>query len=773
MPETIPISISLFGVFEVSARGQSAVTFRTNKSRALLAYLLMACGQPVLRTTLIELLWPGYTKKSALASLRQTITDLRTLFAGTDLLQADYHTIQLKMDPAVLTCDAHSFDQLVESCQAHSHASLVECPVCRARLTQALALYKGSFMQTLPAIDSRPLNEWLQTQRMRYEEKAAHISTILQHGATVQAQPLGNLPAPLTPLIGRADEMSDLADKLLDPVYRCLTLIGPGGIGKTRLALALGTKLKTAFPDGVWFVDLGALAPAQNDFFANEDHDTYRAQLQDRLAIAMIKARGLALQRAVHPAGQLLAYVQDKSILFILDNFEHLSDGVGLLAQLLKDAPDLRFLVTSRHGLDLQGQQIYRLDGLTYPIENVPILSADEMVARYASLQLFLERAALNQTLLVLDKPTLVAVTEICQIVEGMPLMLELAATLLKSQEIDTIAQMIRANYQILKSTYQDLPSRQRTAQAVLRTDWQLLTPQEAQTLARCTVFQGGFSADAADHVVGATRADLSALIHKSLLQQQRSADGATRYRLHELVRQFAAEQLAAHPAEMEEIRDRHAAYYLKIASNWQPTPAAEQALRVAVQTDRDNVEAAWRWTLTRDPIRLPLDAVVGLVEFYEMEGAFYAAEAMLEPSVAQVRSRIEASPPGSADDLPQLHSLLAHLLMYLGYIRCFGLTQLPEAQASIAEALTLAETLDAAQLVVRCYNVLMAISFINGDYTQAQTVTEKGLRLAQAHGLRREEAMCLNALGTIADVTQDFVAAQRYLQQALAIAQL
>ncbi len=775
--------------------------FRTNKSRALLAYLVMAQGQPVLRTVLTELLWHGYAKPSALASLRQVVTDLRKNFAETGLFRADYHTVQLLVDPPLLSCDVLRFDELFAACAQHPHQSLRDCPICQSRLRQAVTLYKGPFLENLPAVDSAPFTAWVETQRLRYAERFAQGQAALHHSVAAKVQPLGNLPTPLTPLRGRDGELIELTAKLHHPVYRCLTLVGPGGIGKTRLALALGTQQTAAFPDGVWFVDLGALAPVpavlatQAAPMAAAGEDANPAHLHDRLATTILTASGLTLQGAMRPTAQLLTYLQDKALLFILDNFEHLSAGAALLPQLLQGAPAVRLLVTSRHRLDLQGQQLYEVTGLAWPTTSAAIKPATTLIADYPSLQLFLERATLTQVKLKMNAATVAAVVKICQIVEGSPLALELAAALLEAHSLSAIAQMIQTNYQILQSTFQDLPPRQRSAQAILRTAWQLLTPDEAQTMARCAVFHGGFTGAAAHIIANATPTDLDQLHQKSLLQQilvdsdaERGADPkeqptiTMRYRMHELVRQFAAEQLAQQPAIDKLTRDRHAVYYTTLVAGWQPEEEAERAFRAAVQPEIENVETAWAWALGGDQITLLPPAVEGLAEFYEMVGAFYAAEAILLRSVTQVRARLGTIAPSSpdADRLEQendpahqpLATLLAALLVQLGYVYSIGLAQQEEAHALAVEALALAERLEDAKLIVRSYHVLVAIAYGKSEFARGQEIGEKAVQLAEEYNLGRERAMCLSATGLAATGHQDYATALRYLPQALAWAE-
>lgn len=792
LPAGSPLTILLFGSFQIIVAEQPESKFRTNKSRALLAYLLLARGQSVLRTSLIELLWPGYRKESALASLRQVLTDLRKAFAPLKVLHTDYHSVRLLIDPTVIACDALRFDALLDACAEHAHPALTSCPLCQQRLQEALALYTGPFLANFPAVDSVPFQRWIESQRQHYADRVVHSQAVLRPLGTTTVKPRGNLPTPLTPLLGRTRTLQELADRLQHPVYRCLTLVGPGGIGKTRLALALGAQ-QTAFPDGVWFVDLAALAPpmvASNaPLVAGIAEATIQEQLHDRLATAILTARGLTLQRTTRPSAQLLTYLQDKTLLLILDNFEHLSAAADFLAQLLQGAPLVRLLITSRHRLALQGQLLYQVTGLAWPAATtVAAVATDQLVAQYASLQLFLERATLTHSDLRLDAPTLTAIVAICQAVEGIPLAIELAAALLEKHAPATIGRLVRTNYQTLQSSYQDLPPRQRSAQAVLHTAWQLLTAEEAQTLACCAVFQGGFTHNAAQTVAGATPRTLEALLHKSLLHQtviepSLEADkpvggevGTVRYHMHELVRQFATEQLRQQTKLAQTTHARHATYYLALVTTWQPTAEAEQIFRAAMQADLENVESAWHWALTSDQITQLIPAVEGMTEFYEMVGAFHAAAALLQLGVAAVHTQLAATAVTAVGEaataVQSLQTLLASLLMQLGYVYSVGLAQLQTARPFAEEALALAQSLEDAKLIVRSYHVMAAIAYGESQFTQGEAFCRSALQLAQEYGLHREEIMCLSALGLTISGYQDFTTALHYLRPALALAE-
>jgi predicted ATPase len=761
---THPLAITLFGSLQATVHGKTLVDFRSNKARALLAYLLLAESKPVLRTHLTDLLWHHYTTSSARTNLRQALTNLRELLAPLTLLTGDYHTIQLVVDPAVVWCDALLFDELFAACQRHEHAALAHCPLCQARLQQAAALYTGPFLANFGDVDSAPVADWLQAQRTRHAARFAEIQALLQPSAPLR----GHLPLPLTSLIGRTAEVRELAAKVLHPIYRCLTLLGPGGIGKTRLAIALGEQMRSHFVDGVWFVGLAALAPATDE----ADASPY---LSDRLATAISTSLGLTLHGATHPTQQLTEYLHEKTLLLLLDNFEHLRGGEEFLVSLLQEAPYLRLVVTSRHRLALQTQVAYLVTGLSLPPEkSTEMLSPTQFIAHYASVELFMERAGNALFPVDYDDSTLATISALCRLLEGAPLGIELAVAMLETHSPSAILQAVSAHYTALQANLGDLPRRQRSAEAILRTTWQLLSDHEAQTLARCAVFRGGFTLLTAQQINEATASDLEILINKSLLHYTAAAPGEDpahgRYTLHEMVRQFAAEQLARHTTTVQSIHDRHAIHYLALLEQWQ-LGVPQRPFHLAVQRELANIEAAWEWALTGDLVTHLPAALNGLAEFYEMADSYYAAEAILQRSVDHVRTRLAAIEVHS-DRQPLFHRLLAALLGKLGYFyaQVLGLSQ--QALSLGQEGLALALAVEDEHAVINNYIVLQGVAYVENNFADGRVLAEKALALAQAHGLIREQIVALQGIGLHANSLADFATAGQVYNQALALAQ-
>ena len=760
-PGRPPVVITLFGAFSLTVNGVAVTGFRSNKARALLAYTLLTQPKPLLRAEISEMLWAGYTEPSAQANLRQTLANLRDCLAPFDLFQSTRSHLTLARDPALLWSDVHQFEALLDACQQHVHHTLADCSVCRPRLQAAVALAQAPLLENLPETDSTPFNIWLQSQRARLAARLAEAQAALQTSATGR----GNLPPPLTSLVGRTHELADLTEKLHHPAYRCVTVVGPGGIGKTRLAVAAGAQLRTEFPDGVWLVELGGLAPTTPA--------EPPAQVHDRLAAAIGQSLRLVFYGATPLAEQIANQLAGKSALLILDSFEHLVAGAAWLPTLLAAAPHLRLLVTTRHRLPLQSQLTYLLEGLSVP----PAAAAHErsvthLLAQYAGVQLFVERAESSGLPLPLDQATLAAVGAICRFVEGSPWAIELAVAMLDQQTPAAILATIQQNYRLLTTPLLDIPMRQRSAEAVFRTAWALLTPAEAHTLARCAVFRGGFTLAAAQRIAGATLESLDLLVQKSLLR----LTGAGRYTIHDLVRQFAEEQLAQAAADYQQSRTAHAAYFTELLATWQPDEATEQRFRTAVTQEWDNVQAAWHWAVASGQVALLQQGVAGLAEFYEMSGLFLEFDRIFGWTLAQVRlwqsADQELTDAPAAPITVARQTLLAHLLWRHSFVLVAGMGQVEEGQRLAEELVAWGQQLADEMLVAWGYRTLSVVALLQGDFHRQQTLLLQALAYAQRHNDQYAQVIYLELLGISSKELGDYAAAQHYFEAALTLAQ-
>jgi len=401
-----------------------------------------------------------------------------------------------------------------------------------------------------------------------------------------------NLPVQLDAFIGRETELQYITQRLPSPDCRLITLAGPGGIGKTRLAVEAGLRLRQHFRDGVTFVPLQPVMEPAHALFV----------ICDTL--------GLSLFDQASALDQIIEHLRHRHMLLILDNFEHLLGAVPMVVALLKEAPGIRVLVTSREVLNIQGEQVIDLRGLSLPEVSQEGAPAGDAV------ELFIARAQQVRHEFS-PQAHLAEIARICRLVEGMPLAIELAAAWVRTLPVQTIAAEIERNLDFLSSRQRDIPERHRTMRAVFDHSWRLLTPDEQLVLRRLSVFRGPFTADAAVKVAATSFVHLSALVDKSLLR----VDEQETYSVHELLRQYAGAKLEENPDEITTTRDRHCEYYLKLLAVLDPKiKSGEQAQAVdTIERSLANIRQAWLYAVETHRGDLVADAHECLTLYYQM----------------------------------------------------------------------------------------------------------------------------------------------------------
>lgn len=425
---------------------------------------------------------------------------------------------------------------------------------------------------------------------------------------------LTNLPAAVTPFLGRERELAELTRLLADPKLRLFSVIGPGGMGKTRLAVECARREMTKYPDGVCFV---ALAPLQ---------------AVDDLLPAIASAAGFSfLTDARTPQQQLFDYLREKALLLVLDNFEHLIDGTRLITDILQAAPRVKIVTTSRERLRLSGETVYQLDGMDFPDgETLPDAEG------YSAVQLFAQSARFAQPDFSLQSEELAYVVRICRVVDGTPLGILLAASWVEMLPLPEITDEIERSLDFLSNDLRDLPERQRSLRAVFDHSWRLLTDNERSVFGQMAVFRGGFTRQAAEEVVGAGLPLLTALLNKSLIQRTE----AGRYELHELVRQYATEKLTLDPASPT-LHQRHARYYLALLHRQMDDLSGRQlqGRQDNVFADLDNIRTGWDWAAGSREAMLIGSALEDLCRFYEWQGRYAEGVAAGQTAVRMARS--------------------------------------------------------------------------------------------------------------------------------------
>jgi len=438
--------------------------------------------------------------------------------------------------------------------------------------------------------------------------------------------PRHNLPRQPTPFVGRAPEIVEITALLRDPDCRLLTLLGPGGMGKTRLSIESSEQVADDFTHGVRFV---ALADVDAPEF---------------MVTAVAESLKLTLNGDDDPQEQLRNYVRDKEMLLVMDNFEHLLDGADLVSDLLADAPRLKVLATSRETLNLWEEWVQPVQGMRYPEDPNNITDIDA----FSAIKLFAERARRMRRGFSLEEE-LPYVVQICDLVEGMPLGIELAATWLRTLSPQQIVHEMEKSIDFLATSMRNIAPRHRSIRAVFDYSWNLLTPDEQAALPKLSIFRGGFDRQAADAVADASLITLTGLVEKSLLHEvadevaDTKSHAKLRYGMHELLKQYAAEKLAADEEITAVTEQKYAAHYALFLHNMRNrihSPKIKQYFET-ITADLENIRAAWAWSVAH--VGDASEAVVYLGQSANVITTFYAPQGFFREGIGLYEQAILA----------------------------------------------------------------------------------------------------------------------------------
>jgi predicted ATPase/DNA-binding SARP family transcriptional activator len=473
--------------------------------------------------------------------------------------------------------------------------------------TQALAGFAGFAKMLRTELGVVPERE---TQRL--------YQRILDEETTQTSLPgmAGRLPVPLTPFVGREDELAELAAWVRDPQTRLVTVLGPGGSGKTRLALQAAHALRYDFPDGIFMVSLSGTGSSE------------------AFLPALASVLGVTFQRDWGDQfAQLLGYLQHRRLLLILDSFEEVPEACTWVTRLLQGAAALQILVTSRARLNVQAEQAFLLEGLEYPDPASPATLAVN-IADYSALQLFHNTASQVNPEHPHAPTDLPHLARICQLVAGMPLGIMLAATWMATCSPAEIAAEIEHSLDFLASSWSDMPYRQRSLRATLDHSWSLLGDEERRAFTKLSVFQSAFNRQAAAQVAQVSDAGLRGLVDKSMLQVS-----AGSYRMHDLLRQYGAEKLPAEAAQAGQVRDAHSAWYLEHLAGYEARLKSAQRSTMLQEMDAEinDLQAAWGWACRQGYSPLLERSLSGICLYYEMRVRYPEGERACQAGLAAV----------------------------------------------------------------------------------------------------------------------------------------
>jgi len=598
-----------------------------------------------------------------------------------------------------------------------------------------------------------------------------------------------SLPSQTTPFVGREAELVQIAQLLSEPSCRLLTVVGPGGIGKTRLTIQAAQDQIPHFTHGAHFVPLVSLDSVE------------------MLASTILDALDAPLSVSLHPREQLLNVLRDRQILLTLDNFEHLLEGVPLLAEILQGAPELKLLATSRERLNLREEWLLPLRGMQFPDEEEverareaestavwPGTASEESLSvleGYNALRLFVQCARRVRPDFSLATAGASWVARICQLVEGMPLAIELAAPWVRIMSCRAIAQEIKGNLDLLATRLRDVPQRHRSMRAVFDHSWGLLSAEERDILRHLSVFRGGFHRGAAEAVALRRRtgnqsapsspsslAVLSDLVDRSWLRVSTS----DRYEMHELVRQYCADKLGAVPAAGDQegarqVQDRHSRYYAAFLQEREPHLLGHRQ-REAFQEileDMDNVWAAWNWAMERGHVDTIGKCVRSLEEMAELRGWHHDVHQAFDRAAAKLREQLDATTHRQESaSAEEMYLVLAEILRSQ-YSESYKLGSHERSRILCEESLALLRQAGQGErqrrAVARAKGGLGFALCVLGDTHTGNQLMREAVILSEEVNDSRERAWNLMLLSVTPRQRGRYREAEELLEQALAIA--
>ncbi|MEM7114080.1 MAG: tetratricopeptide repeat protein [Chloroflexota bacterium] len=840
------LKLLLLGKPSVFLNNVPVTDFVSSKVQGVLFYLAVT-QQTHSRQALIGLFWGQDSEAKAKSSLRVALSNLKRLLP--DYLEATRTSVGLAQDRP-FSLDLHQFQNLIRT------ETLTD-------QEQATALYRGEFLADFQVDGTPAFEAWLLAQRTHWQQLALQLFAKLAQGqmgvrdyetavSTLQRllkiepwqeaahrdlmvaysrqrdfnaalnqyescrqllraeldvapmaetaalqerilearqQPPPALPHDATTFFGRESDVNIIRQRLVDPTCRLVTVVGLGGMGKTRLALAAAHAI--AHEEGLFFLNGVAFVPLQT----LEPQTAHEAE--DGIALAIAQVLGVYLPGRKRPSVELAAYLQGQEMLLVLDNFEQLLDAAPWLTQLLSQCPDLKLLVTSREPLNITAEWRHDLAGL--PTQSDPSQAMSQPTS--PAVALFTQTAQQVQVAFAETAVTRPHIHQLCQLVDGAPLAIKLAASWLRVMPIDKLVVEAQSSLDIFSTRMRDVPARQRSMRSILLATWQTLSDREQQTLAALSVFRDGFAEKAARKITQASPLILAELKDRSLIQFD---PDLRRYSLHALVQQFAGEVLVAEEETAVSLRTAHMDYYTAILAALTPqlSGVAPQRAYAAIQQEIGNVQMAWQEAVAQLNLGCLTQLAEPLVHFYTRQGWFREGQ----ERVAVAIQALQASGRQERTAVRLMSNLLTRQGMLTGrigqfaeaeaalkqslekarqaadpYLLSFALLELgrllrdqsrfAEATKLYEESYEIATELNDRVLIGRATEQLGVVAWDHGGHGEAEKKLTEALSIFRSLNHTRQIAQTLNSLGNVLMSMGHNEAAVDRFQEALTIA--
>lgn len=815
------LNLSFLGTYSAKTENTVIQGFESAKVRALLAYLMLESDKPQSRDHLIGLLWGEGDDTKASKNMRQALSNLRKTIQDTDpenpflLMVSD--TIQANINNPHIWLDTRVFEKLISECEQHPHRRIETCTACANRLGRAAQLYRGGFLHGFNLKDSEYFQDWLVSRReyfhqkmigvleqlagyhqQRHEYKTAieyarrlismdewreesyillmrllygssqrsdalklyqKCSRILRDEFGVEPQPetvqlyqeilnnripadrsvlpQNNLPAFGTTFVGRQKEFLHIVECLQAKDRRLVTVMGPGGVGKTRLAIQIGQDQLYSFQNGVFWVLL-------------ENIETPNA-LPDIIANAV----GMELPAKGDARSHVLTFLRHRDILLIFDNYEHLLPATEFVAEILNRAPGVSILITSRESLHLQIEWVFELTGLP--------LQAKEKEELPAAVLLLEQRAQrLEPQFRISTDEEYKDALHLCELLDGLPLGIELASGMLKKYTCGEIAEQVSENIRTLASSLRDIPSRHRSLWVVFEHSWDLLSTEEKQAFAALGVFSSRFTATAAYEICTTASGLLDDLCRKSLVRQL----GRDLYSLHPLLQQYARKKQGLIGISEEEINKKFQKYYGSFALKGERGMKSERVQQALDDFSNEwvNLIASWNIALAGRDIKA-LDMLLSpFFWFFEIRGKIYEGETLFQVALSVMETLKE--------DQMKSRNFYYRLLVYYGWLS-FRRGQTDRAAQYLGQAVEQGfDTLIVSEQIFSITH-LGSIYYEMGQKTKAHELHEKAMRLCVENQAFWEEALTCNHYGSMLSMDGNLDQAEKILKQGAGIAEV